>query len=113
MFFSWHPGFIVLVVVVAAAAVVVVVVAGFVVGCLSFFAWRLKQQFAGTEDDAMTDTNRGEWNTCNYDDPGIGFPRDCGGTGNQWNCLPGCTPQHRACAGAAKTVQFYVRNVST
>lgn len=30
----------------------------------------------------------GAWKFCNYDDPGIGFPRDCGKTGavgNQWN----------------------------
>ena len=38
--------------------------------------------------DAETDTNA--WQYCNYDDPGIGFPRDCGktgGVGGQWNSL--------------------------
>jgi len=37
-------------------------------------------------DDAVANTNR--WAYCNYDDPGIGFPRDCGvssAVGNQWN----------------------------
>jgi len=37
-------------------------------------------------DDAVSGSNR--WNWCNYNDPGIGFPRDCGKTGfvgGQWN----------------------------
>jgi len=37
-------------------------------------------------DNAVANTNC--WSACNYDDPGIGFPRDCGvsGTvGGQWN----------------------------
>merc|ERR1711998_386535 len=37
-------------------------------------------------DNAVANTNC--WSACNYDDPGIGFPRDCGvsGTvGSQWN----------------------------
>jgi len=36
--------------------------------------------------DAESDTN--PWQFCNYDDPGVGFPRDCGKTGavgGQWN----------------------------
>ena len=39
-----------------------------------------------TYDDAIAETNA--WAYCNYDDPGIGFPRDCGvsgGVGGQWN----------------------------
>ena len=39
-----------------------------------------------TYADAMT--MRNAWQFCNYDDTGIGFPRDCGktrGVGNQWN----------------------------
>lgn len=39
-----------------------------------------------TQLDAYYDTNR--WSFCNYDDPGIGFPRDCGPKGkvnHQWN----------------------------
>ena len=38
-----------------------------------------------THKDALADTN--PWLTCNYDDPGVGFPRDCGptsGVGGQW-----------------------------
>jgi len=36
--------------------------------------------------DAVNGNNA--WTVCNYDDPGIGFPRDCGKTGlvgSQWN----------------------------
>lgn len=39
-------------------------------------------------NDLINDTN--SWNACNYDDPNIGFPRDCGmGSliGDQWNSL--------------------------
>lgn len=39
-----------------------------------------------TYDDAVNRANG--WQFCNYDDPGIGFPRDCGvsgAVGNQWN----------------------------
>ena len=39
-----------------------------------------------THLDAFYDTNR--WTHCNFNYPGIGFPRDCGPTGiviNQWN----------------------------
>merc|ERR1711879_222616 len=37
-------------------------------------------------EDALADV--GNWTFCNYNDPRIGFPRDCGPTGsrgNQWN----------------------------
>jgi len=39
-----------------------------------------------TYEDALAETNA--WTFCNYNDNGIGFPRDCGPTGqvgNQWN----------------------------
>ena len=39
-------------------------------------------------NDVLNDTNA--WKFCNYDDPSIGFPRDCGITsavGGQWNSL--------------------------
>ena len=44
----------------------------------------------GSLKDLVNDTNA--WTFCNYDDPGIGFPRDCGPTssttsGRQWNSL--------------------------
>jgi len=32
-----------------------------------------------TYGDALAQTNK--WSYCNYDDPGIGFPRDCGKNG--------------------------------
>mmetsp|Transcript_24636 Transcript_24636/g.61368 ORF Transcript_24636/g.61368 Transcript_24636/m.61368 type:complete len:138 (+) Transcript_24636:1274-1687(+) len=42
----------------------------------------------GTYKDALQGTNL--WTWCSYDDPGIGFPRDCGPTGQvteQWNSV--------------------------
>ena len=39
-----------------------------------------------SEADALKGANK--WKFCNYDDPGVGFPRDCGktgGIGGQWN----------------------------
>jgi len=50
--------------------------------------------------DAIQDTGR--WQFCNYDDPGIGFPRDCGKTGSvggNWNSWR---------RGGRKDVAFYV-----
>jgi hypothetical protein len=41
-----------------------------------------------TVEDALNNTNH--WTFCNYNDPGIGFPRDCGPTGyvpSEWNSL--------------------------
>jgi hypothetical protein len=51
---------------------------------------RMNTDFAiySSLQDALDDTNR--WKFCNYNDPGIGFPRDCGATGYvgwQWNSL--------------------------
>ena len=43
-----------------------------------------------TYQDAMDDSNA--WQYCNYDDGGVGFPRDCGrssGVGGQWNSWAG------------------------
>ena len=39
-------------------------------------------------DDALADQNR--WMTCNYDDAGVGFPRDCGpdgSVGGEWSTI--------------------------
>jgi len=54
--------------------------------------------------DLLKDTNA--WATCNYDDAGIGFPRDCGPTtstiaGGQWNSLT---------RGGQQNVKFSVLN---
>mgnify|MGYP007000279869 len=41
-----------------------------------------------TYEDALAGTNA--WSFCNYDDVGVGFPRDCGreeNKGGQWNSL--------------------------
>jgi hypothetical protein len=46
-------------------------------------------QIYGSETDMLADTNR--WLYCNYDDPGVGFPRDCGPNGNvnsRWFSMP-------------------------
>ena len=41
---------------------------------------------------ADLEVGRGKWNFCNYNDPDVGYPRDCGKTGwvaNQWFSMPG------------------------
>ena len=41
-----------------------------------------------TFDDAKNDVS--QWSFCNYNDAGIGFPRDCGPTGwvgSEWNSM--------------------------
>lgn len=43
-----------------------------------------------SEADARADT--GKWNYCNYDDPDVGYPRDCGvtsKTNSRWFSMPG------------------------
>jgi len=53
-----------------------------------------------TFEDALSDTN--PWSFCNYNDSGIGFPRDCGPTrrvNNQWNSLS---------RGGRTSVSYYV-----
>jgi hypothetical protein len=60
-----------------------------------------------TYEDAVAQTNK--WLYCNYDDPGVGFPRDCGRTGYspcQWNSLT----KGWLCGGeyAATSFGFYV-----
>ena len=53
------------------------------------------------------------WKYCDYDDPGVGFPRDCGKTGKaparnygdrQWNTWS-CLGPPRYCG---RDVQFYI-----
>ena len=61
-----------------------------------------------TYHDALT--KRNPWNYCNYDDPGVGFPRDCGktkGVGHQWNAFSG---KHKA---GSRDVAFYVMGTQT
>ena len=51
--------------------------------------------------DALNDTN--SWTFCNFNDPGVGFPRDCGPTGSigyQWNSFVG--------RGGQTNIGFYV-----
>lgn len=48
----------------------------------------LNSDFKLYDSVADAESNVGAWNACNYDDPGVGFPRDCGKTGlkgGQWN----------------------------
>jgi len=55
-------------------------------------------------EDAIAGTSR--WTYCNYNDPGIGLPRDCGPTGhvgNQWNAYVRANPP-----GDANHHAFYV-----
>lgn len=54
--------------------------------------------------DAMAKKN--PWKFCNYDDPGVGFPRDCGikgAVGNQWNAFKGS--RH---VRASRQVAYYI-----
>merc|ERR1712185_860659 len=51
---------------------------------------------------------RNPWRFCNYNDPGVGFPRDCGKTGyvaHQWNAFPGS--RH---AGGSRSVAYYIHS---
>jgi len=57
--------------------------------------------------DAMAKHN--PWKYCNYNDPGVGFPRDCGKTGyvaHQWNAFAGS--RH---AGGSRHVTYYIHSV--
>jgi len=57
-------------------------------------------------DDALNDINA--WTFCNFDDPGVGFPRDCGPTGevtSQWNSFVNW--------GGQLNVGFYVETPTT
>ena len=57
-------------------------------------------------NDYMSDTNR--WTYCNYDDTGVGFPRDCSGPGGSahWSSNPnsphtGVTAQYYITGGVS------------
>lgn len=63
---------------------------------------KFNQDFSlySTYEDAIQGKN--EWKFCNFNDRGIGFPRDCGPTSftpNQWNKIPN---------GAQRDVLFFV-----
>merc|ERR1712226_674095 len=48
-----------------------------------------------TYTDALVGDASKRWTYCNYNDLGIGFPRDCGPTGRvNWNCIDCC--RHRS-----------------
>ena len=50
----------------------------------------LNKDFALYSSVADAQAGKNAWTSCNYDDPGIGFPRDCGPTGlvgSQWNSV--------------------------
>ena len=53
-------------------------------------------QLFSTFRDAQT--NQNPWRFCNYDDPGVGFPRDCGPSspsGNEWMSMRGYWGDYR------------------
>jgi len=76
-------------------------------GDLFLANWSKKDNVLGVDfklfstfEDAQKGSN--EWKSCNYDDPGIGFPRDCGPVskvGGQWNSLT---------RGGKKDISYYV-----
>ena len=59
--------------------------------------WRSTNNVLGTDFelyDSLVDVraNQRQWRYCNYDDSGVGYPRDCGKTGAvgvQWFAMPG------------------------
>mmetsp|Transcript_22671 Transcript_22671/g.29041 ORF Transcript_22671/g.29041 Transcript_22671/m.29041 type:complete len:630 (+) Transcript_22671:44-1933(+) len=70
------------------------------------YANTFNEDFAlySTYEDAVLDNEVNRWTFCNFNDAGIGFPRDCGPTGrknNQWNSY------YRG-GGHAKDHAFYV-----
>ena len=79
-------------------------------GDLVFKTWSSEKNKLGTDfemygsfKDAFSQQN--PWSFCNYDDEGVGFPRDCGATGPsafQWNTLDAS----KRFATEAKNVQF-------
>eukprot|EP01001_Neometanema_parovale_P005030 NODE_1771_length_1613_cov_307.518121_g1685_i0.p1 GENE.NODE_1771_length_1613_cov_307.518121_g1685_i0~~NODE_1771_length_1613_cov_307.518121_g1685_i0.p1 ORF type:complete len:480 (-),score=153.38 NODE_1771_length_1613_cov_307.518121_g1685_i0:174-1556(-) len=59
-------------------------------------------QLYSSEADMKANTNA--WTCCNFDDPGVAFPRDCGSTacvGGQWNSID---PRHVS----NKTTSYFV-----
>ena len=64
-----------------------------------------------TYEDAKADNY--PWTECNYNDHGIGFPRDCGPNGyvaGQWTAYNGHTP-YPTNAGATQRITDFVRNL--
>jgi hypothetical protein len=70
------------------------------------YANTFNEDFAlySTYEDAVLDNEANRWTFCNFNDAGIGFPRDCGPTGrknHQWNSY------YRG-GGSANDHAFYV-----
>lgn len=64
-------------------------------GDLAFKTWSSENNILGTDFElygSVTDAKKQKnaWEFCNYDDPNVGFPRDCGAQGEvpfQWNAV--------------------------
>merc|ERR1712194_162255 len=57
-------------------------------GQIEFSKLFLSDWFSKPSSDAENDVS--QWSFCNYNDAGIGFPRDCGPTGyvsSEWNSM--------------------------
>ena len=73
------------------------------------YTWKDTNNVLGTDfdlfdtlDDLRSSANK--WQFCNYNDPDVGFPRDCGketGVGNTWFSMPGDRFNARGLEGGA------------
>jgi len=64
-----------------------------------------------SEADARSET--GSWAYCNYDDPDVGFPRDCGksgGIGNTWFTMPSAGQNDASSGGGPQ--RFDIRSIN-
>merc|ERR1719502_206644 len=67
----------------------------------------LNRDFGIFSSYADAQAKRNSWRFCNYNDPGVGFPRDCGkarAVGGQWNAFAGS----RHLRGS-RTVAYYIQ----
>jgi len=83
------------------------------------YRWASSNNVLGTDfdiysSDANAWTRTGAWTFCNYDDPDVGYPRDCGAAGhvaNQWFTMPS-VGQHDASSGGGAQ-RFDIRNINS
>jgi hypothetical protein len=65
----------------------------------------LNVDFEIYDDEVSMRNGANKWQYCNYNDPDVGFPRDCGKTGNvggEWFSMPGGTHSPPSISSGAK-----------
>jgi len=83
------------------------------------YLWASSNNVLGTDFDIYSSeadarSGTGAWTFCNYDDPDVGYPRDCGASGavgNQWFTMPSAG-QHDANSGGGAQ-RFDIRGISS